>query len=109
MSERALVSEKDLYELLSFLVASAHLCVSEPRLYGTFRLIDAATRLIGFALESCQLEDDEFLRQFKEDADKKKFLLMTDEDAYCQFLEDATRRLSRQMKRRAAESDGDLS
>ena len=101
MSQHMVVSEEDLYETLSFLVSSAHLCVVEPRFYGTFRLIDAACRLIGFALESGQLEDDQFLREFKEDADKRKLLIMTDEETYFQFLEDATRKMAEEMKRRA--------
>jgi len=104
MSQRMVVSEENLYELLSFMVSSAHLCVVEPRLYGTFRLIDAACRLIGFALGSGQLEDDQFLREFKEDADQRKFLLVTDEEAYFEFLEDATRRMAKEMKRRGRRS-----
>lgn len=105
MSQRMVVSEEDLYEALAFLVSSAHLCVVEPRFYGTFRLIDAACRLIGFALEGRQLEDDQFLREFKEDADRRKFLLMTDEEAYFQFLEDATREMAQEMKRRAMKGE----
>ncbi|MGA9347424.1 MAG: DUF6092 family protein [Anaerolineae bacterium] len=101
MSQRMVVTEEDLYEVLSFLVSSAHLCVTEPRFYGTFRLIDAVCRLIGLALGSEQLEDDQFLREFKEDADQRKFLLVTDEEAYFEFLEDATRKMAKEMKRRA--------
>lgn len=107
MSQRTVVTEESLYELLSFLVSSAHLCVHEPRLYGTFRLVDAACRLIGFALESEQLEDEQFLRDFKEDADKRKFLLFSDEEQYFQFLEDATRTLAKEMKHRVAAGEGD--
>lgn len=107
MSQRMVVSEEGLYELLAFLVSSAHLCVTEPRLYGTFRLIDAASRLIGFALEGGQLEDDRFLRAFKEDVDKRKFLLVTDEKGYFQFLEDATREMAKEMKRRATANKSD--
>ena len=101
MSQRTVVTEEDLYELLSFLVSSAHLLVNEPEHYGSFRLIDAACRLIGFALESGRLEDDQFLRQFKEDADQKKLLLMTDQEGFLQYLEDATRDVAKEMKRRA--------
>jgi hypothetical protein len=101
VSQRLAASEEDLYELLSFLVSSAHLNVGEPRLYCSFRLIDAACRLIGFALESGRLEDDGFLREFKDDADRKKLLMMTDEERYLQFLEDATRNVAREMKSRA--------
>jgi hypothetical protein len=99
------VSEEDLYEMLSFLIASAHLAVHEPRLYGTFRLVDAAARLIGFALESRQLKDDQFLREFKEEVDEKKFLEGEDEEAYIRFLEEATHTLAKEMIRRAAASD----
>jgi len=107
MSERMVVSEEDLYETLAFLFSSAHLLVNEPHLYGTFRLTDAASRLMGFALEGGQLEDDEFLRGLKEDVDGRKFLLMTDEEAYFQLLEDATREMAKEMKRRASASKGD--
>lgn len=107
MTEHMVVSEEDLYEILAFLFSSAHLLVNEPHLYGTFRLIDAATRLIGFALEGGELEDDEFLRQLKEDVDSRKLLLMTDEETYFQLLEDATREIAKEMKRRATASRGD--
>jgi len=103
VSQRLAVTEEDLYELLSFLVSSAHLLVNEPEHYGSFRLIDAACRLVGFALDGGGLEDDDFLRAFKEDADRRKLLLMTDQDGFLQFLEDATRDMAREMKRRASE------
>ena len=77
MSQRMVVSEEGLYEVLAFLFSSAHILVNEPHLYGTFRLIDAACRLIGLALEGGQLEDEQFLREFKEEADKGKFLLVS--------------------------------
>jgi hypothetical protein len=101
VSQRTVVTEEDLYELLSFLVSSAHLLVNEPEHYGSFRLIDAACRLVGFALESGHLEDENFLREFKEEADQKKLLLMTDQEGFLQYLEDATRDVAREMKRRA--------
>ena len=107
MTEHMVVSEEDLYEILAFLFSSAHLLVNEPHLYGTFRLIDAATRLIGFALEGGELEDDKFLRQLKEDVDSRKLLLMTDEETYFQLLEDATREMAKEMKTRATASRGD--
>ncbi len=102
MSQRLAVTEEELYELLSFLVSSAHLLVNEPEHYGSFRLVDAACRLIEFALVNGRLEDDQFLREFKEDADRGKLLMMTDEEGFLQFLEDATRDVAREMKRRAS-------
>jgi hypothetical protein len=102
MNQRMVVSEEGLYEVLAFLLSSAHILVDEPHLYGTFRLIDGASRLIGFALESGQLEDEEFLRRLKEDVDERKFLLMTDEDTYFQLLDESTRAMAREMKKRAS-------
>jgi hypothetical protein len=107
MSQRMVVSEEGLYEVLAFLFSSAHILVNEPHLYGTFRLIDGASRLIGFALESGQLEDEEFLRRLKEDVDERKFLLMTDEETYFKLLEESTRAMAKQMKTRSAARDGD--
>jgi len=101
MTERMVVSEEGLYEILAFLFSSAHLLVNEPHLYGTFRLIDGASRLIGFALDSGQLEDEEFLSRLKEEVDEKKFLVMTDEDTYFQLLEETTRAMAKEMKARA--------
>lgn len=106
MSQRMVVSEEGLYEVLAFLFSSAHILVNEPHLYGTFRLIDGASRLIGFALESGQLEDEEFLRRLKGDVDERKFLLMTDEDTYFKLLEESTRAMAKQMKKRAAARGG---
>lgn len=107
MSQPRVMTEENLYELLAFLVSSAYLCVNEPKLYGTFRLIDAACRLIDFTLEGGQLEDEQFLRAFKEDADARKLLLMTDEGAYVKFLEEATRKTAKEMVRRATASEPD--
>ncbi len=101
MSQRMVVSEEGLYEVLAFLFSSAHILVDEPHLYGTFRLIDGASRLMGLALESGQLEDEQFLRELKDDVDEKKFLLMTDEQTYFALLERTTRAMAREMKRRA--------
>ena len=101
MSQHMVLTEENLYEILSFLVSSAHLCVKEPRFYGTFRLIDAACRLVEFSLESELLKEDQFLHKFKAYADENKLLLMTDEGAYFEFLEDATRQMAKEMKRRA--------
>ena len=108
MSQRMIITEEELYELLSYLVSSAHMCVIEPKLYGPQRLIEAASRFIGFALESGQLEGEQFLREFKEDIDEDKFLLATDEEGFFQFLEDTTRRIAKEMKRRVATSEGNL-
>jgi hypothetical protein len=107
-SEGNLLSEENLYEMLAFLFSSAHLLVNEPHLYGTIRLLDAASRLMGFALDSGELEDEQFLGELKEDLDQRKFLLVSDEDAYCEYLGELTLTIAREMKRRASAQEGAL-
>jgi hypothetical protein len=102
MEQRMMVTEDDVFELLAFLVTSARLCVDEPKLYGTFRLVDAASRLIGFVLESDRLEDKQPLQQLKDEIDEKKFLLTTDQEGYAEFLDDLTRKVARELKERAS-------
>jgi hypothetical protein len=101
MAERMVISEENFYELLSFMVTSAYLSVEEPELYGSFRLIDGACRLIEFALESGQLHDEQFVNEFKEYADIRKHWMMTDESGYLRFLEEATGKLAEELRRQA--------
>ncbi len=103
MAEPMVISEENFYELLSFMVTSAHLSVEEPELYGSFRLIDGACRLIEFALGSGQLGDEKFVREFKDNADVRKHWMMTDESGYIRFLEEATGTLAKELKRQAME------
>lgn len=101
MSEREVLNEEEMYELLAFLVTSAELLVGEPHLYGTFRLIDAASRMMAFALESGKI-DDNFLSEFKRYVDENKVLSISDEKAYIAFLGEASRKLARELKHRAS-------
>ena len=96
-----MVTEDDVLELLAFLVTSARLCVDEPKLYGTFRLVDAASRLLGFVLKSDQLDDKRFLQQLKGEIDEKKMWLVSDQKGYLKFLDDLTRKVARELKERA--------
>jgi len=86
MKQRMMLTEDDVFELLAFLATSARLCVDEPKLYGTFRLVDAASRLLGFVLKSDQSEDKQSLQQLKDEIDEKKFLLTTDQEGYFKFF-----------------------
>jgi hypothetical protein len=99
-----LLKEEEVYELLAFLVTSAELLVVEPRLYGTGRLMDAASRMMAFVLESRETHD-EFLSQFKLYVDENMSLLISDEEAYIEFLREASRTLARELKRRASECE----
>lgn len=102
MSERLVVSEEEAYELLAHLVASAELCIREPYYYGTFRLIDAASKLMGFMLQHDVDGSRAWLESFKGEIDAKKEWMMWDREGYFAFLEGATGTVAAELKRRVA-------
>jgi len=70
--------------LLAHLLASAELCTVEPAIYGTFRLLDAASRLAAALLEGGL--DDPWLRRLHDEIEEKKVLMMSNREAYLAFL-----------------------
>lgn len=50
-ADRLVVSEEDAFRVVAHLVASAEITTVEPQLYGPFRLLDAASLLIGAMLK----------------------------------------------------------
>ena len=72
------------YKLVCYMASSAHNLVGEPPLYGPFRLVDASSRLIEI------LEDegaaDEALLKARDLIEEKKYLVMQDEKAFLEFL-----------------------
>jgi Family of unknown function (DUF6092) len=92
------ISQSQAMALLAHLVTSADICRFEPHFYGTFRLIDAASRLIEALLESgC---DDPWLQSFQAEIERKKTWMMWDREAYFAFLPEAARELAAELKRR---------
>jgi len=100
MGQCRVVSEDEAFELLVFLVTSARGCVDEPKLYGTFRLVDAASKLIGFVLGNHPEQSEGFLRDLKQEIDGRKLSLMTDLKEYVEFLSDTTQKVAQELRRR---------
>jgi hypothetical protein len=97
------VSEDEAWELLAHLFASAELCTFEPIYYGPFRLIDAASRLMGFMLSHDKSADTAWLEEFRDEVNQKKHWMMYDRPGYFQFLNEVTGKLATELKRRAVE------
>lgn len=87
-----------LFELFSFLIASASGCVKEPKLYGPLRLIDGASRLI-VILEKEGLTD-EFLLRMRKKIEDKRYTVMSSKDEFTKFLNDLTLDLADELKKR---------
>lgn len=97
----ATLDQRTAVELLCHLAASAELCAFEPIHYGTFRLLDAVSRLSS-ALSEGGL-DDPWLDELRREIDEKKVLMMHDREAYFAFLPEVSRRLAEHLRDVAAE------
>jgi Family of unknown function (DUF6092) len=95
------VTEEQAYELLAHLVCSADVSAFEPHGYGTFRLLDAASRLMGYMLANGTNGSRPWLEAFKPEVDRKKLWLLSDRDAYGAFLGQAGGEVGAVLRRRA--------
>src|SRR5579871_5668580 len=59
------LAEDEVLAILGHLLSSAELCLYEPELYGSFRLLDATSRLLGTVLGKEEAGHDAFLRHLK--------------------------------------------
>ena len=99
MPASCVLTEEEAMQLIAFLVSSAEICLTEPTYYGTLRLVDAVSRLIGFMLEHETPRTGEFLRRFKDEIDLKKTWSMWDREAYFDFLRQAPAQVAAEVKR----------
>jgi len=98
-SPELVVSEDDVLELMAYLLASAELCMSEPYHYGSFRLLDGASRLAGYAIGGGRARDEAWLAALKREIDDHKGLLMWDREAYVAYLQEVTGKVAEHIKR----------
>ena len=78
--------EPKAFELICYMVTSACNLLHENRLYGPYRLIDAASRLITI-LEEEGVESDR-LQEIRERIVAGQFTVMQDETVFANFLQD---------------------
>jgi hypothetical protein len=105
-SEELVVSERDAFDLLVSLLSDAEITVFEPELYGTFRLVDASSRLLDAMLKHVPAGEHDFYEQLKTEIDQRKVLMMWDRDGYLEFLKEMPGRLAEDLKRRQALDSG---
>ena len=98
-TSQMVLTEDQAFDLLAFLFSAAEICLVEPTYYGTFRLVDAASRLMGYMLEHNPERSGEFLRRFKEEVDTKKAWMMWDREAHYDFLRSAPAVVAAEVKR----------
>lgn len=86
------------YELVAYLASSARGLLVEPQLYGPFRCLDAITRFIEFLEGVGCVEVDDFLKELKEEVDRGKLLLLTDEEGFKKFIVELNVKLASRVK-----------
>jgi hypothetical protein len=97
------LTEEQALQLIAFLTSAAEISIHEPTYYGTFRLTDAASRMIGFMLENETPRTGTFLRELKVELDTKKVWMMWDRAAYFDFLRAVPGQVAKEVKRIADE------
>jgi len=78
--------------LMAYLVSSALGCLDEPQAYGSFRLLDALSRLLEI-LETVKPEDKGFLEALRREIEEKKYMVLSDPAGYRRFLVELAGRL----------------
>jgi hypothetical protein len=104
------ISEDEVLTVIGHLLSSAELCLYEPALYGSFRLLDATSRFLGTVLSKEPADHDAFLLRLKQEIDQKKVWMLYDHSGYRDFVQEVPALLAARLKERASSergSDGD--
>lgn len=95
-----------LFDFVLYLVTSARLSLDERATYGSFRLIEGASRLIEAAEEIPGFDPDGFLQSKRESIERNKARMMLDKDGYKAWLTDlATGMVSEAVRRSLDDRD----
>lgn len=97
--------DEALFKFILYLVSCARLSLEEPPIYGSFRLIDGASRLIASAEETDGSGPDEFLRAARAEIEREKIRTIDDEPGYTEWLDGLLRRFAREGTRRNLEHE----
>ena len=93
--------EQVVMEYISYLASSAYTVLSEPRLYGSLRLIDAVTRFINM-LNTLAIPLSNELRQFLNEIaqliEENEHKVMTDPESYKAMLREVLTKLARKSR-----------
>jgi hypothetical protein len=109
--KKLVLTEEQALELITFLISSAEISLHEPVYYGTFRLIDGASRLMGMLLENDPESSAEFFKSYKDEIDANKTQMMWNREAYYDFLRRIPAQAATELKRvrELADAEGSAS
>nr|MDE0500836.1 DUF6092 family protein [bacterium] len=82
------MQDDPLFDFILYLITSARTSLDERAIYGSYRLIEGASRLIEAAEEIPGLDVDDFLRATRDSIDRNKTRMMLEKDVYRTWLTD---------------------
>ena len=89
--------DRGLFEFVLYLVSCSRLSIEEPPIYGSFRLIEGASRLIAMLDPE---GTDAFLAGARREIEEHKLLMVDRHEEYSAFLDDLLRDVVAEAKRR---------
>lgn len=81
------MNRDDIVKLLTYIITSARGCIDEPKIYGSFRLVDSASKLF-YLFKENNLLDDREIENIINKIDGKKYSCMTDEQEFINMLDE---------------------
>jgi nitroreductase len=100
VDQKSTDSEQGMFELAMFLLTSARGCVTEPRIYGSLRLLEALSKLTDLYPETDTSKRAQFLREAKKRVDENKSTVMSSEAAFVEFIDEMIEGFTEELKRR---------
>lgn len=100
LEQKSTDPEQGIFELALFLLTSARGCVSEPRIYGSLRLLEAISKLPDLYSKTNLSKRDQFLRDAKRRIDENKSKVMSSETAFVGFIDEMIDDFTEELKRR---------
>jgi hypothetical protein len=97
--EKLVLTEREALDIIAFLVSSAEISTYEPTYYGSFRLIDAASRLMAHMQQHDLPLTGSFITELKAHIDEKKTMMMFDRPAWVDFLKGNPAMVASELKR----------
>lgn len=86
------MDKKEAVKFIAYLVTSARGCINEPKIYGSFRLVDSAGKFYE-ALKKHGLIDDDEIAEVISMIDEKKYSCMFDEQEFVEMMDRVVDRL----------------
>ena len=81
------MNEQDIMKLFSYIATSARGCIDEPKIYGSFRLVEIMSKLF-WMLKSNNLVANEKLNRIIDKIDEKKYVCVKDEEKFIGLLDE---------------------